>query len=290
MPPGSLWIAAWREYERDRARYLAVAMVYYALVSLVPLLLLLLSTLGLLLRFSTSAASAEQRLLAGIEAGFGTQVRAAVDRALVALQAESIVATVISLLGILLAASVLFRHLRLCFRAVWKHDPPLVSGSFRVVVRAIILERAVAFAIVLCGGVLLLAALVLIAATQGLDRFFGTLPLIGRTSGWLLPTASAFALAAMTFAVLLKFLPPVAIRWRDTWPAALLCGGIWIVTSELLTSYGAYLGGSPSASGAFGALLALMLWMNVVSQSLFFGAELSKCMAARRQGGAGFDA
>jgi membrane protein len=52
---------AWIEYERDRARYLAVAMVYYALVSLVPLLLLMLAGLGLLLRFSTIAADARGR-------------------------------------------------------------------------------------------------------------------------------------------------------------------------------------------------------------------------------------
>lgn len=45
----------WGEYERDYGRYLAGAMVYYALVSLVPLLLL--AALGLLLRFSTFAAS-----------------------------------------------------------------------------------------------------------------------------------------------------------------------------------------------------------------------------------------
>jgi len=28
--------AAWQEFERDHARYLATAMVYYALISLVP--------------------------------------------------------------------------------------------------------------------------------------------------------------------------------------------------------------------------------------------------------------
>ncbi|MFS8607762.1 MAG: hypothetical protein LOD94_07190, partial [Gammaproteobacteria bacterium] len=39
---------AWVEYERDRARYFAAAMAYYAFVSLVPLLLLLLSVLGLM--------------------------------------------------------------------------------------------------------------------------------------------------------------------------------------------------------------------------------------------------
>lgn len=284
MPPGSLFIAAWREYERDRARYLAVAMVYYALVSLVPLLLLLLSMLGLLLRFSESAAGVEQQVLAGIEAGFGTQVRATVDRALVALQAESIVATIISVVGILLAASVLFRHLRLCFRAIWKHEPPLVSGSFLAAVRASVVERAVAFLIVLSGGAVLLVAVLLLAATQGLGRWFGDLPLIGETSGLLLPAVSAFALAALTFGALLKFLPPVAVAWRDVWPAALLCAAGWMIASELLASYGAYLGDSPSASGAFGALFAIMLWMNVVSQVLFFGAELCKTMAAWRAG------
>ena len=49
---------AWIEYERDRARYLAVAMIYYAIISFMPLLLLLLSALGLLLRFSAVAADA----------------------------------------------------------------------------------------------------------------------------------------------------------------------------------------------------------------------------------------
>jgi len=58
-------------YERDRARYLAVAMIYYAIVSLIPLLLLLLATLGLLLRFSTIAADARQQMLLGVEASHG---------------------------------------------------------------------------------------------------------------------------------------------------------------------------------------------------------------------------
>ena len=56
---------AWIEYERDRARYLAVAMIYYALISLVPLLLLLLAALGLALRFSPIAANFRSKLGTG---------------------------------------------------------------------------------------------------------------------------------------------------------------------------------------------------------------------------------
>ena len=71
--------SAWVEYERDHARYFAVAMVYYALVSLVPMLLLLVAALGLLLRFSTFAGSAERQVLDLVESRFGTQLGTTIE-------------------------------------------------------------------------------------------------------------------------------------------------------------------------------------------------------------------
>ena len=113
----------WSEYERDYARYLAAAMVYYALVSMVPLLLLLLSTLGLLLRFSGVAAVVEQDVLRTLEANFGAPLRATLETLLDQLQMESIVASVIALGGLILSAMALFKQLRLSFRAIWKRVP-----------------------------------------------------------------------------------------------------------------------------------------------------------------------
>jgi membrane protein len=275
----SLLRAAWIEYERDHARYLAVAMIYYALVSLVPLLLLLTAALGLLLRFSTIAGDTRRQMLSGIEASFGPELSQAITQLLDTLQRGSIIATVISLAGLLVAASVLFRHLRLSFRAIWKYEPPLVAGSMRVVVWTTILEKIVAFGMVLGGGVLLLAALVLIAATQWL----GSLPLFGRAAGWVLAAASSLMLAALTFAPMFRFLPPVPIRWRDVWLATLLCAVGWVVASELLALYGVFFGDGLSAYGALGVVLAVMLWMNIVSQVLFFGAELCKVVTSRRR-------
>ena len=273
--------AAWVEYERDHARYLAVAMVYYALVSLVPGFLLLLAALGLLLRFSAVAADAQHQVLLGLEAGFGPELPATITRLLDTLQRESIVATAISLAGLVLAASVLFRHLRLTFRAIWKHEPPLVSGSVRAIVWVTIVEKVVSFVMLLGGGGLLLAALALIAATQWLDPLLAGVPLLGRIAGWLLAAASSFVLAAITFGLMLKFLPPVPVRWRHVRLATLLCALTWVVTGESLALYGFFFGNHRSASGALGGVLAVMLWMNIVSQALFFGAELSKVVATR---------
>jgi membrane protein len=271
--------SAWVEYERDHARYFAVAMVYYALVSLVPMLLLLLAALGLLLRFSTFAASAEQQLLLVIEDSFGTQLGTTIEQLLDRLQQESVVATFVSLAGLLLTASVLFKHLRLSFRAIWKYQPPLVSGSARVVARTTFLEQLIAFAIMATAGMLLLAGLGLFAAVQWLSGLFGEAPLGGAT-GWLLALTSALVVVTLTFALLFKFLPPVRLAWRHVWLAAVLCAAAWIITAEILALYGAH-AGSFSTYGAIGGLLAIMLWMNLVSQVLFYGAELCKVVASR---------
>jgi len=43
--------------------------------------------------------------------------------------------------------------------------------------------------------------------------------------------------------------------------------------------YGLFLGGGVSAYRVLGGLLVIMLWMDIVSQLPFFGAELSKVVA-----------
>src|SRR5262245_66204135 len=75
----SLLLAAWQEYERDRARYFAGSMVYFALMSVVPLLLLLLAAIGWSLRFSSAAAGMEGHVLAIVETNLGEQFRGIIE-------------------------------------------------------------------------------------------------------------------------------------------------------------------------------------------------------------------
>ena len=270
---------AWIEYENDRAGYFAVAMIYYALVSMIPIFLLLMAALGLLLRFSPIALEAEQKILIRIEANFGAQLPLTIKQLLNTVQRDSIIATVISLAGVLMAASVLFKHLRLAFRAIWKHKPPLVSGM-SVAVRETILERFIASVMVLGGGGLLLIALALLVAAKRLNRLLESLALHGQTTGWFIATASSLIITAITFALLFKFLPPILIRWRDIWLATLLSTITCVGAGEILSLYGFFFEKHPNAYGAIGGLLAVLLWMNVVSQVLFFGGELCRVVAA----------
>jgi len=273
--------AAWQEYERDHARYFASAMVYHALVSLLPLLLLVLAALGLFLRFSTLAAGVEEQVLQAVESSVGGYLRTTIERLFAQLQHESVVATLVSLGGLMLTASALFRHLRLSFRAIWRQAPPLVAGPIRVVVRATVLEYAVAYLMVLAGGLLLVATLVLLSVTHWLGDLLIRVPLLSRTPAWMLALPGSVIVVGITFLLLFKFLPPVRLRWRHVWLPAALCTAAWIAGAELMVFVGAVFGQSPTASGAFGGLLAAILWINAVSQLLFLGAEMCKVIAWR---------
>lgn len=271
---------AWIEYQRDRARYLAVAIIYYATISVVPILALALSTLGLALRYSESAVRVEQQMLVGIEGRFGAQVTAMITGVLETVQKDSIVATIISVIGMLVGASLLFRQLRLTFRAIWHYEPPLVGGPVRTRVLMVVREWFVAVAITLGGGGLLILTVIVISALRWLVALLIRVPLLAR-SGWLLAALISLVFAAISFGALLKVLPPRLVRWRDIWPAVLLCAVIWVAASELLPLYYRVFGERRNAFSAIGALLPMLLLVNVGSQSLFFGAELCKVKTRR---------
>src|SRR5262249_1107103 len=99
-------------------------------------------------------------------------------------------------------------------------------------------------------------------------------------TGSILALIGAFLVFTLTFALLFKFLPPVRVRWRHVWLSAFLCAITWIVSTELLALYGVFFTGL-SVPGALGALLAITVWLNLVSQFVFYGAELCKVVASR---------
>jgi uncharacterized BrkB/YihY/UPF0761 family membrane protein len=272
---------AWIEYERDHANYLAKAIIYYAGISLIPLLLLLLSTVGLLLRFKPIATEVEQRTLNALYSQFGSEVAGTVYRLFDTVQRESIIATIISVLGVLVSASLLLRQLRMTFRAVWHYEPPLVAGSLYVRALTVVREWIIAAVITAGGGGLLLAAFVLLAAFRVTAHALDRMPFLPGM-GPLLAVLSSFALAAMTFGALLKVLPPRTVRWRDIWPSVLLCAAMWVFASELLPLYHRIFGDeSKNPYNAIGALLPLLITASLAGQMLFFGAELSKVTTLR---------
>src|SRR5262245_30804343 len=269
------------EYQRDQARYFAVAMVYYAFISLEPMLFLLVASLGLMLHSPRFAAVAEQHILRFVNTNFANDLAVVIDQRLERLQQISVVATVISLVGLLAGASVLFHELRVSFQNIWKHQEPTESGPLPLVyVKRTFREHVFAFAMMGMAGMLVIGAFALFAAVQWLSGIFGNAAIAHNAIGSIIALLGSFIVFTITFALLFKFLPPVQLRWRHVWLAAVLCATAWIVSTELLALYGAYFG-SLTVPGALGSLLAITVWLNLVSQVVFYGAELCKVVAGR---------
>lgn len=281
---GVLLRTAWYEYERDYARYFAVAMVYYAVISIVPFLLLLFGILGLLLRFSDAAATLEQQLLALVDRTLGTPLSMTFEQILGRVEDQSTVATVVSLIGLLVTASKLFTQLRLTFRAIWKFAPPLISGGVIGSLRTAVVQKAFGYVTVVLAGVLLLAAHVLFASVQWVTGLFDAYPILDSAAGLLLATISPAIVVGLTFAMLFLVLPPVRLRWRHIRLATVLSTVAWVIGTESLLLFGSYIGHTKSAATAAGGLFALMLWINVLAQVLFYGAELCKVVYGQGAG------
>jgi membrane protein len=268
------------EYQRDQARYFAVAMVY-AFISLEPLLFLVVASLGLLLHSPRFAAVTEQHILRFVNTNFANDLALAIDQRLDRLQQISVPATVVSLVALMFGASVLFHELRVSFQSIWKYQAPTESGSKPLVyVKRTFREHILRFAMMGTAGLLLIGALALFAAVQSLSGLFGNAALPHNPTGSIFARFGAFVVFTLTFALLFKFLPPVRLRWRHVWLSALLCATAWMVATEVLALYGAYFR-RLSIPGALGALLAITVWLNLVSQFVFYGAELCKVVASR---------
>jgi membrane protein len=125
-------------------------------------------------------------------------------------------------------------------------------------------------------GFLLLIGLVISAALSAFSA-----PLAVHTSPMTAHLANmviSFVVAAVLFAMIYKFLPDVAIKWRDVAIGAVITALLFEIGKFLI---GLYLGRSSvtSAYGAAGSVVVLMLWVYYAGQIFYFGAELTQAYA-----------
>jgi len=83
----------------------------------------------------------------------------------------------------------------------------------------------------------------------------------------------------LIFALLLKYLPQTQVAWGDVWLGATLTAVLWTLLQSAIAYYIAL--SSYKDYGAVGAILALVAWVYLSSQVLFFGGEFSYVFAQR---------
>lgn len=272
-----LFYDAYNEWSHDRAARLGAALAYYALFSLAPLLVIMITIAGAVY----GEAAAKGQIVEAISGQIGPAAAAGVERLLVDIHVtgSSFFSTFISAVLLIYGATNLFSQLRDALNTMWNVRPK-PRNHFLGGVMEIAWDRLLAAIMVISLSIVLLAALALSTSLTVLNGWLRTL--ITSETSFLLEGGNiltGFGLITLLFALTYKLLPDVKISWRVVWVGALVTSLLFNIGAFLIGLYLGY-GNPQTILGAAGSLVVLMIWIAYIAQIIFFGAKFALVYAA----------
>ncbi|MBV9507615.1 MAG: YihY/virulence factor BrkB family protein [Acidobacteriia bacterium] len=262
------------EWNKHKAPRLGASLAFYTLLSIAPLLLVLVSLLGLILGRETAQAD----IISQVQTVVGGQGASAVQALLEGSRntTHGVLATVFGLLVLLFGASGVLIELRDALNTIWEVPTPDLSGLKKVT--SFIKERLFSFALVLALGFILVVSLALSASIAAVGTWSTSILPAHEVVLHALNFTISFLVVTVLFSSIYKFVPDIRIEWRDV-----LLGGA--VTAALFSvgklALGIYLGKASFAStyGAAASIVVLIVWVYYSGQIFFLGAEFTKTFA-----------
>ena len=246
MKPGQMWElvkGAATAWSNDLAPSMGAALAYYTIFSIAPLLVLLIAVAGAIF----GADAARGQIVAELGGLMGKDGAAAIEGLLKSASRpeQSIVATLISLVTLLIGATTVFAELQSDLDRIWKAPAAIRPSGIWGLLRA----RFLSFGMIMGVGFLLIVSLVLSAGLSALGAWWGPL-----FSNWakvlqVINFVVSFVVTTAAFAIVYKIMPSVKIRWHDVWIGAAVTALLFTIGKYLI---GAYIGTTGVASG-FGA-------------------------------------
>ena len=250
----------------------AAAIAYYALLSLFPFLLLLISVLG----FLSSSAEARASTLSFVLRYFPTRLDFVASQ-LEALQRTRVPLGVIGGLALIWAALGFFSAVTSAVNHAWKVERQ----------RSYLKQKLVAFLMLVAACGLLALTMMLFSAAQvvGAHWFFAIAsrhPSLMTLRSFGVNWAATVGLI-VSVGLVFYFVPNAKVRFRDVWVGAVLTGLLW---------RGAFAGFSwyvrdlsrYSIHGLIGAVVVFLIWVYISAFILLYGVEFTAAYSRIRRG------
>jgi membrane protein len=262
----------WSQHNAPR---MGAALAYYALLSLMPLLLVLISVAGLIF----GAKAAETGVMQQLQYLMGAQ-RAGILEALLKgaeNKTEGVLATLAGMVILVFGASGVLVELRDALNVIW--EVPFQRTSTMQELLGMVKERLWSLALVVCIVVALTASILFSATITAIGSFTQALP-AHTLLLHVLNTVISFLATGIVFAAIYKIVPKVPIKWRDVVLGAAVTSVLFALGNFLL---GLYLGKASFSStyGAASSVVVLAIWIYYSSQIFFLGAEFTKAFAEK---------
>ena len=269
--------STFRDFLADDCPQLAAALSYYAVFSLPPLLMIVISIAGML----APRDEVRGEVTSQIETFFGgdaaEQITSMADYASVS--GKSTAGLLIGLAVLIFGATGLMAQLQVALNRVWGVRPDPERGG----IKPFLLKRVISLGMVFGLAFLLLISLTVSAALSAIGERINELlpanlssyvPLISHY-------ATSFVVTATLFAAIYKWLPDAKIRWRDVAVGALATTVLFLIGKFTLGNYfgKANLGSTYDAAGS---LALVLIWVYYSGIIVLLGAEFTHNWAIQR--------
>ncbi len=272
----SLFTQVFEQWSAHNAPRLGASLAFYSLLSLAPLLLVVVSIVGLVFGHSAAQQETIQQIKSLVGPAAGNAVGAFLQGS--HNTNHGIVATSLGLLTLLFSASGVVIELRDALNTIW--DVKTKGASGFGMVTAYLKQRLFSFAIVVAIGFLLVVSLAITTWIEALASFSASI-LPGEATVLVLVNAVvSFVIVAFLFSAIYKVMPDVNIEWRDVFLGGAVTSLLFTIGKFVL---GLYLGRASFAStyGAAASIVVLIVWVYYSGQIFFFGAEFTHVFASR---------
>jgi membrane protein len=262
---------ALEKYQRDDVGNMAAALAYHTIFSLFPLLLVTISLVGFVV--DPTQFNVQQQLLDLVGSA---DLRDLITQTLAQFQSNRVGAGLIGLVTLIFAATGIFGALDRAFDVIWEARGNSEARGLRATVTGVVLDRLMAF------GLLLVCAALILAASLGnvliglVGPYTDWLPNSGLLMGWA-RQALTVALLTVALAVIYRALPRPHAIWGDVWVGALVAAMLFVALQALaglifsLINFSAY--------GAIGGAMTLLMWIFFCAQIILIGGELTYAWA-----------
>jgi membrane protein len=268
----SLWRGFMGFYNSDNLTY-AASIAYYALLSLFPFSMLALAILG-----SVTADEQSRNDVLGFVLRYFPSQFDFITSQLDSFRAHTVTFGVFGTLALIWGALGVFGAVTTAVNYAWRVEKT----------RSFWRHKLFSFVMMIVAGVLLLAALILVSATQvvGATWFAGVLR---RFPGLLVLRSLAIrnattALFILVVGLVFYFVPNAKVRFRDVWIGAFLTGLLW---KGALTGFSWYMSDMSRftrVNGSIAAVVVFLVWVYLQAVILLYGVEFTAAYARLRRG------
>lgn len=270
--PQNLWKVlkeAFANWNKHEAPTRAAALAYFALFSLAPVLVLVITIAG----WVYGAEAAQGQVQRELTRFIGPESAAAVQEIVVAASKPRTgrIAAIIGTVTLLITATGVLIQLQETLNTVWEVIPK--PGFF---LKRLLLKRLLCFGLILGVGVLLLGSIAASAGLTALQKVLEARLEIGTSTalGWA-DVILSWLLMTIIITLIYRVLPDVEIGWRDVaWGAAIT--SILFLVGKYAIGFYLQRMGIASTFGTAGSLVLILVWIYYSSLIFLLGAEFTR--------------